>query len=670
MLKGKLRYSIFLSVTLLIVILFGFLGKNTLIAQLNYVVNKVIYAYSGYLPIVSRVSFSSFTAVSANSLFTMLSLSLSCLLSFLLIRRRRAFLAIICIIILIGPCFVLVDTLPSILSLLIVCTVLFTLYVSSYVRRYDGKMGGLITMLTALVMAMLVMVLYFLNPIAGYKRSERLDDMLTYAMDSIDDVMSKAKADTLKVKAKGVRQEINLADEGHLRQTHTPVMTIKSSYNGRLYLKGVAYANYDKNTWTVLNEKQEKSYPNNYSSITMSQSYDVNTDIIKISTMSEERVIYTPYYLSDAPDIGTQLYDVLIRNDTGAENYSVTYKPFDENNTSFYCEESDEFNRYKDFVYENYLSVPEITKTEMLQKAEDKGFSDLPKTQLIEEVRNYVENSAQYSLDTEKVPYGKDVSTWLLNESDTGYCVHFATTLSVMLRSLGIPSRYVTGFCVNSDSDYYTLVTSDDAHAWVEYFDDNIGWVPIDSTPTESAVTEEESKSYETAEDEQPSTEPSTNKESDSQLSDTDLDEEKSVEVKATTVASISESTFDDSAPKTSGFSKSVIAIGIFMMIVLIVLILRRVLVLKLRERSFSKSGRNNRAKNIFKYIAKISQYNQIPIPKNVTDIAQKARFSNVRISESELETMIVFAKKRKKAILEDASFMKRLYLKYILVLV
>ena len=125
MLKGKLRYSIFLSVTLIIVILFGFLGKNTLIAQLNYVVNKVIYAYSGYLPIVSRVSFSSFTAVSANSLFTMLSLSLSCLLSFLLIRRRRAFLAIICIIILIVPCFVLVDTLPSILSLLIVYPTIF-----------------------------------------------------------------------------------------------------------------------------------------------------------------------------------------------------------------------------------------------------------------------------------------------------------------------------------------------------------------------------------------------------------------------------------------------------------------------------------------------------------------------------------------------------------------
>ena len=45
-------------------------------------------------------------------------------------------------------------------------------------------------------------------------------------------------------------------------------------------------------------------------------------------------------------------------------------------------------------------------------------------------------------------PEGADFATWFLQEAKSGYCVHFATTGTVLLRALGIPARYAEGYIV------------------------------------------------------------------------------------------------------------------------------------------------------------------------------------------------------------------------------
>ncbi|MBI2267298.1 MAG: transglutaminase domain-containing protein [Armatimonadetes bacterium] len=65
------------------------------------------------------------------------------------------------------------------------------------------------------------------------------------------------------------------------------------------------------------------------------------------------------------------------------------------------------------------------------------------------------------------------------------HCEFFASGMALMLRSLGIPSRYVTGFLVqewNGIGGYYT-VRERDAHAWVEAYIPKRGWVAYDPTP-------------------------------------------------------------------------------------------------------------------------------------------------------------------------------------------
>jgi len=66
-----------------------------------------------------------------------------------------------------------------------------------------------------------------------------------------------------------------------------------------------------------------------------------------------------------------------------------------------------------------------------------------------------------------------------------GYCEHFATAMTVMLRTLNIPARLVTGFAggvYNPISDLW-VVRAADAHTWVEAWMPALGWVTFDPTP-------------------------------------------------------------------------------------------------------------------------------------------------------------------------------------------
>jgi hypothetical protein len=71
-----------------------------------------------------------------------------------------------------------------------------------------------------------------------------------------------------------------------------------------------------------------------------------------------------------------------------------------------------------------------------------------------------------------------------------GYCEQFATAETLMLRSLGIPARLATGYSTGSYDPVLdqSVVRERDAHAWVEVWFPNHGWVPVDPSPGFSAL--------------------------------------------------------------------------------------------------------------------------------------------------------------------------------------
>jgi hypothetical protein len=77
----------------------------------------------------------------------------------------------------------------------------------------------------------------------------------------------------------------------------------------------------------------------------------------------------------------------------------------------------------------------------------------------------------------------------------SGYCIHFASAMAVLARTLGIPSRVAVGFLPGAankenkgvDGREFT-VTSHDLHAWPELYFDGVGWIPFEPTPGRGVV--------------------------------------------------------------------------------------------------------------------------------------------------------------------------------------
>ena len=91
-------------------------------------------------------------------------------------------------------------------------------------------------------------------------------------------------------------------------------------------------------------------------------------------------------------------------------------------------------------------------------------------------------NGFTYSLD---VPTGDsgDLLVDFLNNRQ-GYCQQYATAMAVMLRAAGVPARVAVGFTQGAkQADGTYVISSNDAHAWVEVLFDNAGWVRFDPTP-------------------------------------------------------------------------------------------------------------------------------------------------------------------------------------------
>lgn len=132
---------------------------------------------------------------------------------------------------------------------------------------------------------------------------------------------------------------------------------------------------------------------------------------------------------------------------------------------------------YDAFVHETYTQVPDETRQALSDiLSELVGEEDADPYQYIPRVLEYVSTSARYDLNTPAVPDGEDFVSWFLHDSETGYCVHYATAATILLRCLGVPARYVTGYYTNVYENEWTTVTSDDAHAWVEIYLNGIGW--------------------------------------------------------------------------------------------------------------------------------------------------------------------------------------------------
>ncbi|TFV65996.1 transglutaminase domain-containing protein, partial [Blastococcus sp. CT_GayMR20] len=103
----------------------------------------------------------------------------------------------------------------------------------------------------------------------------------------------------------------------------------------------------------------------------------------------------------------------------------------------------------------------------------------------VRRIHAFLTNRAEgfrYSLATKQGTSGDDLVDFL--RLRRGYCEQYAAAMTVMVRAAGVPARLALGYTAGTvQADGTRLITTDDAHAWVEVYFDGVGWVPFEPTP-------------------------------------------------------------------------------------------------------------------------------------------------------------------------------------------
>ncbi len=130
---------------------------------------------------------------------------------------------------------------------------------------------------------------------------------------------------------------------------------------------------------------------------------------------------------------------------------------------------------------------------ELAQAITDGLESDYERALALESYFRSSANGFRYAIEVPAGEDSADLADWLFNAENAnyrrGYCEQYATSLGVMARAVGIPSRVVLGFTPGQRLGDGTIVVLDrNAHSWVEMWMPAQGWVRFDSTPRNDGV--------------------------------------------------------------------------------------------------------------------------------------------------------------------------------------
>ncbi len=134
-----------------------------------------------------------------------------------------------------------------------------------------------------------------------------------------------------------------------------------------------------------------------------------------------------------------------------------------------------------------YLDIPQLSSRvrNFAQQAVAKASPDEGNYGHARRLAFAIQRKSTYTLRPPVAPNGRESTDFFLFDGNRrGYCTHFASALTVLCRSQGIPARIVSGFAAQEyTADGWAQLREANAHAWTEVWIDNWGWAPIDATP-------------------------------------------------------------------------------------------------------------------------------------------------------------------------------------------
>lgn len=537
-------------------------------------------------------------------------------------------------ILVLAPCLFVVDMLPALGSLLALtgCLCMLALTRSRFSR--ETRQGAGLTLKLAIPLGLLLVMLAAVFPRDGYVRPQWPDDLRESLSLSLERGVAKVQGQELQeelmpdldVGYTGILAELedyDLSALGPRRTTGRRVMDVKAGTGGSIYLRGASFGRYMDNVWS---SADQDSYPTSFSA-PMTNGDDQGPEAVDIRTVIAQPLMYLPYYPTELPQGGAAMRDVYVGNVDELEEYT-TYRSKEPKDGYW----NDAYERY---VYNEYLQVPEDIAPRLWDVLADSDVLAVNATEaVIQGIVNHVQSLAVYDLNTPAVPEGQDFALWFLESSHRGYCVHFATACCLLMRSAGIPARYVTGYLAQARNGQWSSVTDDRAHAWVECYVSGYGWIPVECTPAaalEQQISsqlqqQEEQMTEQTVPQEQPTSQP-----------------EASETVPPESTPEPTQETAPEPQKQDSTTAEDGASHWLWLLLIpgaLAVIALRRWLVLELWDRRYARAEPNDRARLIWRRIAAALKILGDEPPADQEDIVLKARFSQHRLTDQELDSL------------------------------
>ncbi len=300
----------------------------------------------------------------------------------------------------------------------------------------------------------------------------------------------------------GFTDRVQLGRIGQIQQSSTVVMhiEIQNDLQGGYDLKwrGIALSAFDGRVWSNSYE-QTQLRPAGDGSYRLAPLVDPFSASVVASRFIRYRVLMEPlgtnvFFLAERPRSLTGNFRQVSMDASGAVFDLDADHPINryEAESQLAEHDSDELRLAANTAPEGmdqYLKLPplDIRISKLAEEITAAAPSNYDKAIALEQ---YLSTRFGYTLELPR-SLPQDPLANFLFERKKGHCEYFASSMAVMLRSLHIPSRIVTGFRGGEFNDLtgQYVVRASDAHSWVEAYFPGSGWISFDPTPAGSLPT-------------------------------------------------------------------------------------------------------------------------------------------------------------------------------------
>ena len=566
---------------------------------------------------------------------------------FCLIRRRFAAISLFFALIPLALCLALTDTVPGLGGLFCLLLGMILVLLTQSVRRRNADQAARLTLVLSGPVALALALLFLTNPQATYDKqpyADKLGDALLRAVDRIPYVDIRADGSVNFSLTRHIPDFVDLQYKGVNNQLSIPVMEVTAESSGILYLRGRDYDQYTGTQWTA--SDRSETFSSMHRNSVLSYGLIPNSKgILTVKTAGARSDRYLPYYPHRSYSLDSGTCD----NPGRANTYSYEWYTLPEGFEHAIPTQDNIWSR----AYDIYLQLPTETKSWAENYLEEHLSAVSGRVNICDQanaIAALVRDSAQYDLDTPRMPEStEDFARWFLEDSDTGYCVHFASATTVLLRAAGIPARYVEGYLTETVAGQAVTVTEKDAHAWVEYYIAGIGWIPLESTaantgtgpaplrPTEqTTVPTGESTAAPTVTE--PPSDPSADTTAPTEVTEAPTDDD-TAHPSDPADATAPTAQLTPGHRKTFTVSKPVL-IGFIMVILLLVQYPVR---LRMQSKYLRSGDTNRRALKNWRFVCRLARLAGQAPPKEIHELALRAKFSPYILTEEDLARFDTF---------------------------